>query len=79
MQIGNDTEGSAVVDASIEEPMVSMYAKHVSEHKHMRKLHTLQLVANLQRLRQIKRHLKITICAMVTILRLLLFARILYC
>ena len=46
MQIGNDTEGSDVVDASLEEPMVSMCAKHVSEHKHMRKLHTSQRVAN---------------------------------
>ena len=46
MQVGNDTEGSHVVDASLEEPMVSMSAKHVSEHKHMRELHTLQRVAN---------------------------------
>ena len=32
-----------------------------------------------RRLRQIKRHLRINICAMVTILQLLLFAHILYC
>ena len=32
-----------------------------------------------RRLRQMKRHSKINICALVTTLRLLLFARILYC
>ena len=32
-----------------------------------------------RQLRQIKRHFKINICVMVTILGLLLFARILYC
>ena len=62
MQIGNGTKGSDEMDASLEEPRVSMCAKDVSEHKHIRKLHT-QRVANrelkqLQRLRQIKRHLK---------------------
>ena len=73
------------MDASLEEPMVSMCAKHVSEHKHHEKFAHVATcskwgaLAELQRLRQIKRHLKVTICAMATILRLLLFARILYC